>query len=113
MAQHRTRQVNGVQARAAKGDSKISVPTDADRKKELEQKVASLRGTIPTSKPSRDEFIKTHDSHLEAQKSLGTARPVKKIVLDQEYPASTKALAELQRVRRASFDSSFWHHTTC
>ncbi|KXX79429.1 SET and MYND domain-containing protein 4 [Madurella mycetomatis] len=54
-------------------------------------------GAVPTRRPTREELINTHKTHLKKQDNSPNApRPVKQPILSDAYPASTKSIRELE-----------------
>lgn len=61
-------------------------------------------GTAPTRRPTKEELINTHKTHLKKQDNSPDApRPVKQPILSDAYPASTKSIRELEIVTGVAF----------
>ncbi|KAB5549606.1 hypothetical protein GE09DRAFT_1241242 [Coniochaeta sp. 2T2.1] len=56
-----------------------------------------LRGKLPPRRPTKEELIGTHKSHLKKQDLTPDApRPVKQPLLAESYPASTRSIRDLE-----------------
>ncbi|KAK3335944.1 hypothetical protein B0T19DRAFT_408041 [Cercophora scortea] len=54
-------------------------------------------GSVPASRPTKEQLFKTHKTHLESQDlSPDAPRPVKQPILTEAYPASTRSIRDLE-----------------
>jgi hypothetical protein len=81
------------------GPADVVFDIDPDIPIEFLQKAAALSGKLPPNKASREKLVEMHLSYLGRQKTPQNApRMVKKLILALAYPASPKAIKDLETV---------------
>jgi hypothetical protein len=81
------------------GHNDVVVDVDPEISAELVQKARSMVGKVPEKKIDREKLIETHNTYVkQQQQSQRRTNLVKKPILENAYPASFKALDQLEKV---------------
>ncbi|KAK4193215.1 hypothetical protein QBC35DRAFT_519407 [Podospora australis] len=60
-------------------------------------KQSPVEPTTPRKRPTKEELLKTHNTHIKKQETAPNApRPVKQPILSEAYPASTKSIRDVE-----------------